>query len=461
MSLPINGRIAIVDDKIEQALPLMNNFSKRKIPFSYFDATNENLPEEDNVENDIRVLFLDVNLLDNKVRKPKELKAKLIPVLKRIITKKNYPYVIVYWTRQEDHTKMIENDIFKNDLKDRAPIAFKSVSKDKIFSYAGEMKEGSEEFIDSLFEEITGLLNKIPVYKYLLHWENLIHNSADSTLQDIFKDYHDEKEWEHHANYIFSRLSLNTLGKSSFKKSSPREKISSSFNAMIYLFNDTLETKINSLDLREYQEITLDSINNTTINHSINSKFLISRNENDFEYPGCVVEELNHTQEGNFKALQNNLINRGLLIDRIKKESSELEERKLAKEVDKEAKKIRGKMRENWKKIYVNLTPLCDFAQAKYKYNRCVYGLLIESSFLEYIDTKSEAVFLSPKFTFEGKSMVLICDFRYFFTILKGGIKEKDNLNIVFRLRRQILSEIQSKLARHVNRQGILFLDDF
>lgn len=36
--IPINGRVAIVDDKIEQALPLMRVFAKNNIPYVFTKA---------------------------------------------------------------------------------------------------------------------------------------------------------------------------------------------------------------------------------------------------------------------------------------------------------------------------------------------------------------------------------------------------------------------------------------
>ena len=33
--IPLNGRIAIVDDQIEQALPLMRVFAKNNIPYVF------------------------------------------------------------------------------------------------------------------------------------------------------------------------------------------------------------------------------------------------------------------------------------------------------------------------------------------------------------------------------------------------------------------------------------------
>ena len=45
--IPLNGRIAIVDDQIEQALPLMRVFAKNNIPYVYYKGTDpEYLPEQ-------------------------------------------------------------------------------------------------------------------------------------------------------------------------------------------------------------------------------------------------------------------------------------------------------------------------------------------------------------------------------------------------------------------------------
>ena len=54
--IPLNGRIAIVDDQIEQALPLMRVFAKNNIPYVFYKGTDfDYLPEKP--ENDIRILF--------------------------------------------------------------------------------------------------------------------------------------------------------------------------------------------------------------------------------------------------------------------------------------------------------------------------------------------------------------------------------------------------------------------
>ena len=64
MSLPINGRITIIDDQFDQALPIINVLSKNKQAYTYYSGDLQFLPNQDEVPNDIRLLFLDINLID-------------------------------------------------------------------------------------------------------------------------------------------------------------------------------------------------------------------------------------------------------------------------------------------------------------------------------------------------------------------------------------------------------------
>ena len=92
--IPLNGRIAIVDDKIDQASPLMRVFAKNNIPYVYYEGTNPDyFPEKP--ENDIRILFLDLNLLDGRDNQPKEIRSTLFAAISHIISPNNYPYLLI------------------------------------------------------------------------------------------------------------------------------------------------------------------------------------------------------------------------------------------------------------------------------------------------------------------------------------------------------------------------------
>mgnify|MGYP003508654320 CR=1 FL=1 len=54
------------------------------------------------------------------------------------------------------------------------------------------------------------------------------------------------------------------------------------------------------------------------------------------------------------------------------------------------------------------------------------------------------------------RDVKIVLNFNYFIT--SNLDEEESNCNILFKLRRPILAEVQSKLARHINRQGVVSL---
>lgn len=142
MFLPINGRIAIVDNVIEEVEPLFKIFSKNRIPYIFIQGDDMMcLPEENDESNDLRIIFLDLNLLGESTPSVKEVKASLYPILKRIISKNNFPYSIIIWSKQEDRYLDAVKELFAHELSDRQPIAIESFIKSDFFELTGDAKE--------------------------------------------------------------------------------------------------------------------------------------------------------------------------------------------------------------------------------------------------------------------------------------------------------------------------------
>src|SRR5690606_19462422 len=102
MYLPINGRVAIVDNEIKEVQPLFQIFSKYRVPYTFFNTSDSAfIPEDTEDTNDIRLLFLDLNFLDKTTHDTKTVRSMLYSYLKRIISKNNFPYLIILWSTQE------------------------------------------------------------------------------------------------------------------------------------------------------------------------------------------------------------------------------------------------------------------------------------------------------------------------------------------------------------------------
>lgn len=427
--IPLNGRIAIVDDQIEQALPLMRVFAKNNIPYVYYKGNDvDYLPEQP--ENDIRILFLDLNLLDGRDNQPKEIRSTLFSAISHIISSNNYPYLLILWSRQEKEYKGLLEDLFANDLKDCSPIAILDWIKSDFFPNFSDEEENKENEY-KILDELKKVLVSMPAYSYLMQWENCVHNSADATIQDIFHDYHSHDNWQNNANCIIDMFAKSYLEKHYNDDISQDVKVRASLEFLNEVFQDTLESNVacciipNATDLK----YNVSEENQKDIAAKINGCLLLSNQLESLHQPGCLIRlELDSDSVEYHKLLDNSLRD---LPNKIKIED----------------------ICQYLVSCAVVVTPACDYAQKKVIYDRIVEGVIIDSDYEKYVDD-SEAIYKSPRFTYESRNRILVLNFRYFITANIESINSKP----IFRLRNTILAEIQSKLARHISRQGVMNL---
>lgn len=454
MGLPLNGRIAIIDNEIDQALPLMKVFAKNQLPYVFYKGDDMAfLPDENSRFNDIRLLFLDINLLNSKTASDKEVKSSLYSVLRRVISENNFPYSLIYWSRQEKEYAQVVDELFRNELKDRKPINLVSFVKSDFFPNFSDVEISND--ID-LIEEIEKVISNQHSYSYLLEWENIVHTAADKTLQNVFSFYHQFKDWPNNANYILEKLGRAYLGKH-FDDNSPEDKIKASYISFNSVFKDTLEHSVYISDILNVQNLSYDIVKVESKVNSINEKLNLSRDVKNIAESGNIIV-FENADENFFGALLIKLLSKIQLGNYLRQQQKEINEIELNSRANKELKKIKGEIKLRWIKIAMVVTPICDYVQKSNKiYDRIVMGLLIPSKYKIYIDQKSEAVYVLPiTINYNDSEYILILDFRYFSTTDLSIEKATP----IFRLRQELLAEIQSKLARHINRQGILFLDE-
>lgn len=433
--IPLNGRIAIVDDDEKQAMPLMRVFSRMNIPYTFYKGNDYRfLPETP--ENDIRILFLDLNLLGNRVEEEKKIRSILIPTISHIISPQNYPYILILWSRQENQYRSVLENIFQEELKGCAPIAIKNYVKSDFFhSYGTEENEALDDTI--IVDTLKSILAEFPAYSYLMHWENCIHNSADETIQNIFHDSHSLSNWQNSANCIFEMFAKSYLGKH-HKEASLGERAKASLLFLNGVYHDTLESNVAIGDYSNATDLhyEADEEHMKSIAAKINECLLLSEQFDSFRQPGCVLPVvLTQDNESHFHKLFNECFNKKGLSS-------------------KEANQLKEEVYETLRPCAVVVTPACDYAQKKMRYDRLIQGLIIEEKFSDHINSLSDTFYLSPTFNFSGRRCFLVLNFRYFITYDMGN----EDLSPMFRIRDSILAEIQSKLARHINRQGIMNL---
>lgn len=469
MNIPQNGRIAIIDDQISQALPIMRLCGKRQLPYVYYDGDFRGLPELGEATNDIRLLFLDINLSGDAHQSPKDIKGNLIAVLNRVISEKNHPYLLAFWSRHEEEHGGILQDIFENVLTSKAPIDLLSLRKTDFFDLAGNTTDDFEENVASLFDRISQLVDKHPIYSHLMKWENIVHSSADFTLEEIFKLSEVGDNWDQKSNYLFFKLAQGFTGQN-FNNIPPAEKIKSGYYTLNMVFHDSLEYSISSKILLDNPMLEKDkNYSDAQAIHRINRKLLFASEKDDKKSPGII--SLSEVSVHNFGGLFTAAFLRHEYYREKKRSISgklkivaEKDREKVRKKIEKELfEKLKAEVKKKWIPIELNVTPICDFVQCKEEYSRILPGILIEIKYKRYINANTEALFISPNFSLnipenkiEGDYFLLL-DFRFFTSIPKSELIKR--VKPILRTRQILLTEIQSKLSRHINRQGILFLE--
>lgn len=455
MNIPLNGRIAIIDNEIKQALPLIKVFSKNQIPYVFYKGDDlEFLPDENSRYNDIRILFLDINLLNGKTPSNKEVKSTLYSVLKRVISETNFPYSLIYWSRQENEYSNVVEELFDNELQDRKPINLIPFVKSNFFPNFGEEEVSND--ID-LIDEICRIIESTEAYSLLLEWENHIHLSADLTLQELFSSYHKFKDWSNNANYIVTKLAKAYLEKHLAEASSD-DLVNASLQTLTILFRDYLESALRNREINSQPRFDFDKKSIESDIKQISGKLNLTSQVSNNKEPGCV---LLYPAESKIKIEK--IIDFPKLKQKCKdsllKENPEIDDNKIEKKSKSGAFRMSAelelKIKEHSLSISVVVTPVCDYAQNNNVYDRIVQGLLIPKSEDIYI-INNDALFIVPfDIIYDSREHLLVLDFRYFITT-----ELTENTTTLFRIRQELLSEIQSKLSRHINRQGILLIDE-
>jgi hypothetical protein len=452
--LPINGRVAIVDDKFEQVKYLINDLSKHQIPYRYYDGSLDSLPEQGEGNNDFRILFMDINLINDGILEDKIIISSLNGVLKRLIPESNYPYVLVYWSRHEhDHKQLIETTLFETEeLKNKKPIAFINAEKNKYIEMDGTPKEGVT--ID-IYEDIKKKLEAFPAYQSLLQWENLVHLAADKTIQELFKfNGTSGDEWSKASLDLLTRFAKASLGNKHIQTSTSEAQIKSSLSVLNDLFKDTLENEISK---NEFLENDLNQVEVTSYidNKLVNSKLLIDSNNIRNLLPKLLGSAVKRSDNSNLEHFVNSILSHQSIHSECEKEDPKWAEKsKGAKQ--KAISEKRNYIRQDAFLVTTCVDPMCDFVQSKVENSRFVDGVMLQSLAIDFIDSRSEANFISPIFKYENKDYFLVLNYKYLSTIGRDAEQDRKSFSPIFRIRQQMLAEIQSKLARHINRQGIL-----
>lgn len=435
MNIPLNGRIAIVDDKYEEVKPLIRILSKKRIPFNYYTGLRAtDLPENPDI-NPLTLIFLDLNIVETQ-HSVKSVISTLNPILKALCPSKSKPYFLVIWSKKINEFADALDKHFKtySDLKNRKPVKTVRLDKSDFFS----LQDGKYLFDDTKYDLLVSKLKEsienISVLNNFFAWENVVHQETTETINEFSAFFEINSDWDKNTKAIIFHLAKAMSGEEEVSQASEENKLVMAFYSINSFLSDKVQNSIQKNILGEitnikddlYSKKNRDGSLKNGIRGKLNSKLHLSE----------LNLGIDSFQQGNIYKIrnENDLVKRILDKDKFGNVSKE------------DILKSKPSL------IQLDLTPVCDYAQDK-QYTRLLYGLLIDAT-LYPAEFKGAYRRTTPIFNIAGKDKFMLFDYRFIKTMTKEEIKRRKKPPFL-RLRKELCTDIQSEFSNQVNRPGI------
>ena len=105
--------------------------------------------------------------------------------------------------------------------------------------------------------------------------------------------------------------------------------------------------------------------------------------------------------------------------------------------------------------VYLEVSPVCDYAQDKWIACRLLSGILWPLKYKKKVK-QADYIYKSPVIEFKNKLFYLVFDFRSFTSVRISVLK---TVKPIFRIRKSLLVDIQCRLSRHINRPGVVSIE--
>ncbi len=423
LNLPQSGRVVVIDDCSKEALPLMKVLSSNRISVNYFTGRFEELPEKP--FSDVRLVFLDIVLEGGGGTDDKTKLSTTMSIIEKIIDKKNGPFILAIWSKHEEliekMEKMLKGQKYQPIVTDLQKYEFKD---DRTGDYNYNLVK--------IEKKLKEKMENLSILEILILWENIIYDSASSVVNEFSRFVEFDNDWNDKLNGILYKLAKAWAGKT-LDIDSPREIVENALFTFSGIFVDTLEKKLHEESYNQMDFSFSESGIEGEVKGKINSKLLLDKSKLDGLYPGNVYEidekehiskNLNTTNTMEIEEIKNNSIS-----------------------------------------VIVEVSPFCDFAQKKMELSRIVKGFLcpievqINGRTIKAAKKKikpTDFLYKTSVIEYNKKLYSLIVDFKHFSAKSINEINEKTP---IFRLRKDILNDIQTNLSLHINRPGVLFLE--
>lgn len=441
---PENGSVVIVDDQIEEALPLMMALSKLDISFKYFNGNLDNMPEQP--LSNVKIIFLDIQLEGMEgVRNDKTMLSTLANIINRIAGKNCLPYLIIAWTKNQE----LVNDL-NNFLGNNKPLLVLAITKD-------EVKKNGEFDIEKIRKKLEEEIRKSSSFQFFLRWQNIVNFSSIKVVNEIASIYSFNGEWDNNIKNILKLLADAYAG-----KQAENDILKNAMMCFNNLYLDIIENNILSgipdfpIDIQE-----MNNLNDDEVKGELNRRLLISIEKSNSVVPGNVYEENDCFK---FIKLNPQDIFQKVDVEFKKKleeclkrvESGNCDEKSDLKTLKKQIIKCCSNSSLEYEDnkfslVFLEVSPFCDYAQKKWKMHRLLPGIEWPFEYERNLK-RADYIYKTPLFRINNKLLFYVFDIHYLTSL---PLETLNNVNSNLRFRKELLNDIQTKIATHINRPGL------
>lgn len=415
--LPVNGRIALIDDQLTELIPLTKVFAKYRIPYNIYTGIPDELPDEPDEFLQVKIVFSDLDLTSRSSTDTKSIISTLIGILSRIIPQGS-KFLLVLWSKHSGDEEYL--DILNENLPIAKIVPVKIIVLNK-FAYIERTEEGTyipkEDCFKSLVEELVRQLHDVSILLPLIQYENLVHYATDNIVDRLCSFYEIDEKWDRKNRELIYAFAEAVVGKDVMQALSNEERFQKAILLINNILHDQIENLIVNHPITPITDIKLYQQDYKGIMPQIHSRIhIVQHLLNEKHYRGNVFEEENI----------NDILRSGLKRDF----------------------KV-----EDCRKLLLDITPVCDYAQDK-GYSRFIHGIEISVARLsEAISSnKKEYIIETPQFSIDDDTVVYIFDLRTIETKTKEEVEGLDKP--IFRFRNEYMINLQALMAHHIIRPG-------
>lgn len=459
-------KVVVIDDRIEEALPLIKLLSGNGATALYYSGQVEELPSEP--IDGIRLVFCDLKF--SVTADSKNVISNVVSILKKVISENNGPYILLIWsTHQNDYTSDLQAAL---DTEKITPAFILPLDKADFFeskeTMAGIQEDiyveleranldtGDEDKVKSIIESVLVPANSIihvprpniiqevserlkvaltnaQLFHLFVLWEGTIGDSAVQTVNTMYGEM-EKFSADKRLRAMFFYLAHNRL-EQRFEKATSEEKFWAAMDSLNDLFPYFYTDNIHKL--------TTDLFNISTIEHLKG------------------VDEISSAKFNRWKIISNTSDGKGpgnVFYDpeKVFEPHGLVKKKKITKESPYEihAQRI---LADDVKYLLVDVSSECDIAQDKLYVSRVIPGIMMPCEHYNQLNSEgilgeADYIYPFPVIEIDEKDYCLIFNLNQMFFMNTDKLY---GLEHAFAFTEQYWINIKQKAASCVAKHGI------